>query len=160
MGQLVSLDVNGITREVMVRPDQTLFDVLRNDLDLTGVKEGCDRIGECGTCTVIMDGHPVLSCLVLALDAKDKKITTVEGLSTGEELDRIQEAFIEHGAFQCGFCTPGMIMTTKAFLDENRAPSEAEIRDALKGNLCRCTGYTKIVEAIQSLAGQQSAEVV
>jgi aerobic carbon-monoxide dehydrogenase small subunit len=154
MAQIVSLDINGITREVMVRPDQTLFDVLRNELDLTGVKEGCDRIGECGTCTVIMDGHPVLSCLVLAVDAKNKKITTVEGLSAGVKLDPIQEAFIEHGALQCGFCAPGMMMTTKAFLDENPAPSEAEIRDALKGNLCRCTGYTKIVEAVQSLASQ------
>ncbi len=154
MAQIVSLNINGITREVMVRPDQTLFDVLRNELDLTGVKEGCDRIGECGTCTVIMDGHPVLSCLVLAVDAKNKKITTVEGLSAGVKLDRVQEAFIEHGGVQCGFCTPGMIMITKAFLDENPAPSEPEIRDALKGNLCRCTGYTKIVEAIQSLAAQ------
>lgn len=154
MAQIVSLNINGITREVMVRPDQTLFDVLRNELDLTGVKEGCDRIGECGTCTVIIDGHPVLSCLVLAVDAKNKKITTVEGLSAGVKLDRVQEAFIEHGGVQCGFCTPGMIMITKAFLDENPAPSEPEIRDALKGNLCRCTGYTKIVEAIQSLAAQ------
>lgn len=152
MKNVISLNVNGILREVMADSSQTLLEVLRNELDLTGVKEGCDRIGECGSCTVIMDGRPVLSCLVLAVDAQEKEILTVEGLSTGEKLHPIQEAFIEHGAFQCGYCTPGMIMSVKGFLDENPNPSETEIRDAIKGNLCRCTGYAKTVEAIKAVA--------
>jgi len=153
MKKNITLNVNGISREFMVEPNQTLLDVLRDELDLTGAKEGCDRIGECGTCTVLMGGRPVLSCLILAVDAQGKEILTVEGLSTGERLHPIQEAFIDHGAFQCGFCTPGLLMTVKGLLDENPHPSEEEIKDAIRGNLCRCTGYAKIVEAVAGAAG-------
>ena len=153
MKKNITLNVNGISRGFMVEPSQTLLDVLRDELDLTGAKEGCDRIGECGTCTVLMGGRPVLSCLILAVEAQGKEILTVEGLSTGERLHRIQEAFVEHGAFQCGFCTPGLLMTIKGLLDENPHPSEEEIKDAIRGNLCRCTGYAKIVEAVASAAG-------
>lgn len=152
MQSVVLLNVNGIPREVMAEPGDTLFDVLRDGLDLTGVKEGCDRIGECGTCTVIMDGRAVLSCLILAMDAQGKEILTVEGLSSGEELHPIQEAFVDHGAFQCGFCTPGMVMTAKNLLDTTPHPTEMEVREAIKGNLCRCTGYSKVVEAILDVA--------
>ena len=151
MKTVISLKVNGVPREVMAEPSQSLLDVLRNELDLTGVKEGCDQIGECGSCTVIMDGRPVLSCLVLAVEAQDKEILTIEGLSTGERLHPIQDTFIEYGAFQCGFCTPGMIMTVKGFLDETPNPTESQIRDAIKGNLCRCTGYAKLVEAVRAI---------
>jgi len=159
MKSAISLNVNGVPREFSVDPNQTLLEVLRNELDLTSVKEGCDRIGECGTCTILMDGRPVLSCLILAIEAQGKEILTVEGLSTGEKLHPIQEAFIQHGAFQCGFCTPGMIMTVKGFLDKNPNPTEGQIRDAIKGNLCRCTGYVKLVEAIKAIASQNK-EVV
>jgi len=159
MKSAISLNVNGVPREFSVDPNQTLLEVLRNELDLTSVKEGCDRIGECGTCTILMDGRPILSCLVLAIEAQGKEILTVEGLSTGEKLHSIQEAFIKHGAFQCGFCTPGMIMTVKGFLDKNSNPTEGQIRDAIKGNLCRCTGYVKLVEAVKAIASQNK-EVV
>ena len=154
MKKVISLNVNGILREVVVESSQTLLEVLRNELDLTGAKEACDRIGECGACTVIMDGRPVLSCLVLAIEAEGKKIVTVEGLSTGEKLHPIQDAFIEYGALQCGFCTPGMVMTIKGFLDENPNPTEHQIRDAIKGNLCRCTGYAKIVDAVKGITNK------
>jgi carbon-monoxide dehydrogenase small subunit len=156
MKKVISLNVNGILREVVAEPSQTLLEVLRNELDLTGAKEACDRIGECGACTVIMEGRPVLACLVLAIEAEGKKILTVEGLSTGEKLHPIQDAFIEYGAFQCGFCTPGMIMTIKGFLDETPHPTESQIRDAMKGNLCRCTGYVKIVEAVKGIVDKTS----
>lgn len=159
MKTAISLNVNGVPREFLVDPNQTLLEVLRDELDLTSVKEGCDRIGECGTCTVLMDGRPVLSCLVLAIEAQGKEILTVEGLSTGEKLHPIQESFIKHGAFQCGFCTPGMIMTVKGFLDRIPNPMEGQIRDAIKGNLCRCTGYAKLVEAVKAIASQNK-EVV
>jgi carbon-monoxide dehydrogenase small subunit len=154
MKRVISLNVNGVVREVMVAPSQTLLEVLRNELDLTAVKEGCDRIGECGACTVILESRPVLSCLVLAVEAQGKEILTVEGLSTGEKLHPIQEAFIKHGAIQCGFCTPGMIIMAKSLLDENPNPTESQIREALKGNLCRCTGYSKIVEAVKAVASR------
>lgn len=159
MKTAISLNVNEVPREFSVDPNQTLLEVLRDELDLTSVKEGCDRIGECGTCTVLMDGRPVLSCLVLAIEAQGKEILTVEGLSTGEKLHPIQESFIKHGAFQCGFCTPGMIMTVKGFLDRIPNPMEGQIRDAIKGNLCRCTGYAKLVEAVKAIASQNK-EVV
>lgn len=152
MRHTVSVNVNGLPRELLVEPSDTLFDVLRGELDLTGAKEGCDRIGECGTCTIIMDGRAVLSCLILAVDADGSDILTIEGLSTGDTLHPIQEAFVEHGAFQCGFCTPGLVMTVKDFLDKTPHPSAEEIRDAIKGNLCRCTGYAKIIEAVEELA--------
>lgn len=147
----VRLTVNGISYELNVKPWETLVDVLRNDLGLTGTKEGCG-LGECGACTIIMEGKAVNSCLVLAAEADGKKITTIEGLADGDKLDPIQEAFVEQGGLQCGFCTPGMILSTKALLDENPNPSEEEIRRGIAGNLCRCTGYTKIIESIKAAA--------
>jgi carbon-monoxide dehydrogenase small subunit len=145
------LTVNGSSYELGVQPWETLLEVIRDKLGLTGTKEGCG-LGECGACTVIMDGKTVNSCLVLAVEADGKQITTIEGLADGDELHPIQEAFIEHGGLQCGFCTPGMIMSAKALLDENPAPSEQDIRRGIAGNLCRCTGYTKIIESIASAA--------
>jgi carbon-monoxide dehydrogenase small subunit len=145
----VKLIVNGTSYELDVKPWETLVDVLRNDLGLTGTKEGCG-LGECGACTVIVDGKAVNSCLVLAAEADGKQITTIEGLADGDELHPIQEAFVERGGLQCGFCTPGMIMSTKALLDENPNPSEEEIRRGIAGNLCRCTGYSKIIESIKA----------
>ncbi|MFQ6110841.1 MAG: (2Fe-2S)-binding protein [Nitrospinota bacterium] len=148
------MNLNGVPHEVVVEPDWVLLDVLREELDYTGAKRGCDGTGECGTCTVIIDGKAIYSCLTLALEAEGKEITTIEGLAQGGELHPIQKAFIEHGAIQCGFCTPGMVLTAKALLDENPRPTEDEVREALRGNLCRCTGYVKIVEAI--LAASES----
>ena len=141
------LKVNGEERVVVVEPRQTLLEILRNDLGLTGTKEGCGN-GNCGTCTVLLDGKAVSSCLVFAVEAVGQEITTIEGLSQGDKLDPIQQAFIEEGAIQCGFCSPGMILTAKAFLDSNPHPTEAQARQAIAGNLCRCTGYDKIVRAI------------
>ncbi len=156
MKRIINLNVNGLEHEVVVEPHRVLLDVLREELDYTGAKRGCDGTGECGSCTVIMDGRAVYSCLVLAVEAEGKEIITIEGLARGAELHPVQEAFIEHGAIQCGFCTPGMVLTAKALLDENRAPTEAEVREALRGNLCRCTGYAKIVQAV--LAASQGVE--
>ncbi len=143
--------VNGVLREVMVEPYQTLLDVLREELGLTGVKKGCDG-GHCGACTVLLQGKPVNSCLVLAPDARDKEILTIEGLAQGGKLHPLQEAFLQHNAFQCGFCTPGILLTAKAFLEENPHPTEEEVKEALVGNLCRCTGYVRIIQAILSCA--------
>ena len=143
----IVLNVNGIDYEVAVEPQRTLVEVLRDTLGFTGTKKSCSE-GECGACTVLMDGKPATSCLILALDAQGKKITTIEGLSEGEKLHPIQEAFVKHAAIQCGFCTPGMVMSAKAFLDENPAPTATEVRKAISGNLCRCTGYQQIVDAI------------
>jgi carbon-monoxide dehydrogenase small subunit len=143
------LIVNGILREVMVEPYQTLLDVLREELWLTGAKKGCDS-GHCGACTVLLQGKPVNSCLVLALDARDKEILTIEGLAQGGKLHPLQEAFLQHGAFQCGYCTPGILLTAKAFLEENPHPTEEEVKEALVGNLCRCTGYVRVIQAILS----------
>jgi carbon-monoxide dehydrogenase small subunit len=151
MMQDITLKINGESYEVRVKPSETLTQVLRDKLGLTGTKEGCDT-GKCGACTVLIDGKAVRSCLTLAVAARDKEITTIEGLAHGKELHPIQESFVEHGALQCGFCTPGMIMISKAFLEENPEPTEPEIREALVGNICRCTGYVKIVEAIQASA--------
>jgi carbon-monoxide dehydrogenase small subunit len=147
----VKLTVNGTLYELSVKPWETLVDVLRDDLGLTGTKEGCG-LGECGACTVIMDGKAVNSCLVLAAEADGKQITTIEGLADDDRLHPIQEAFVEHGGLQCGFCTPGMIMSAKALLDENPNPSEEDIRRGIAGNFCRCTGYTKIIESIKAAA--------
>jgi len=151
MRQDIILKINGESYEVSVKPRETLLEVLRDTLGLTGTKEGCDT-GKCGACTVLIDGKAVRSCLTLAVTARDKEITTIEGLAHGEELHPIQRAFVDHGALQCGFCTPGMIMISKAFLEENPEPTEREIREALVGNICRCTGYDKIVRAIMRAA--------
>jgi len=145
--RLIQLRVNGELYEVAVHPHWTLLEVLREELDLTGAKKGCDA-GDCGGCTVILDGKPVVSCLTLAVEADGRDILTIEGLAQNGQLHPIQNAFVEHGAIQCGFCTPGMIMSAKALLDENPNPTEEEVRRAIAGNLCRCTGYVKIVEAI------------
>lgn len=151
MKQEITLTVNGEPYEVVVKPSETLLDVIRNKLGLTGTKKGCD-VGDCGACTVLLDGQPVSSCLVLAVQAKGKQITTIEGLADGDSLHPIQKAFIDYGAIQCGFCSPGLIMTVKALLDESPHPTIDEIREAISGNLCRCTGYTKVIEAIQRAA--------
>ena len=143
------LTVNEESHEIQINPNRTLLEVIRNDLGLTGTKEGCGT-GECGACTVLLDGEPVNACLTLALQAHGKKVTTIEGLSKDGTIHPLQEAFITHGAIQCGFCTPGMILSAKALLDRKPKPKEMEIREALVGNLCRCTGYQKIVEAITS----------
>lgn len=154
MKQVIELKVNGQTYEVMVSPRDLLVDVLREQLGLTGTKQGCGT-GDCGACTVLMDGRPTLSCITLALSCQNKAIQTIEGLETNGELDPLQQAFMDHGAVQCGFCTPGMIMSAKALLADNPGLSEKEIRRGLAGNLCRCTGYVKIVEAVQSVADKE-----
>jgi len=142
--------VNGIERILTVAPNRTLLQVLREDLKLTGTKLGCG-IGECGACTVLMDGEPVNACLVMAVKAEGREILTIEGIGTRDDLHPLQEGFIEHGAVHCGFCTPGMIMAAKALLDRSPHPTIPEIKDALVGNLCRCTGYHQIIEAIQAV---------
>ena len=147
----IKVTVNSVLYELSVQPWETLLDVIREHLGLTGTKEGCG-LGECGACTIIMDGKTVNSCLVLAVEADNKVITTIEGLANGDELHPIQEAFIKCGGLQCGFCTPGMIMSTKALLENNPSPDEEEIRKAIAGNFCRCTGYTKIIESIKVAA--------
>jgi carbon-monoxide dehydrogenase small subunit len=151
MKKAIQLSVNGQQVQVSVGGSETLLDCLRNQLGLTGTKKGCDQ-GDCGACTVLVDGIPVNSCLMLALEAHGKDITTIEGLAQEDGLHPLQEAFISHNAVQCGFCTPGMILTAAALLKENPHPSEKEIRHYLQGNLCRCTGYGKIVQAVQSAA--------
>ncbi len=155
--QVIELIVNGDRYEVAVEPSRSLAEVLREDLGLTGTKIGCNQ-GDCGACTVLIDGRSVASCMTLAIEAQQREITTIEGLAGSlEDLHPIQEAFVDHGAVQCGFCTAGMIMSAKNLLDRNPSPSEQEIRHALSGNLCRCTGYTKIVEAIDAAAGKLAA---
>ena len=151
MKQNIVLNVNGIQHNITIETHRTLVEVLRDTLGLTGTKKSCNE-GECGACTVLMDGKPVASCLVLAVAAEGKEIVTIEGLSHGEELDPVQEAFVKHTAIQCGFCTPGMVMAAKAFLDEHPQPKSAEVRKAIAGNLCRCTGYQQIVDAIMAAA--------
>ena len=145
----VSCVVNGKEIKTTVRADRLLVDFLREDLGLTGTKRGCG-IGECGACTVILDGRIVASCLVPAASVEGSTILTVEGLSDGEKLHVLQQAFIDHGAVQCGFCTPGMLLAAKALLDKNPTPTREEIRQAIAGNVCRCTGYTKIVDAVEA----------
>ncbi|MBI3077639.1 MAG: (2Fe-2S)-binding protein, partial [Deltaproteobacteria bacterium] len=143
MKERLACTVNGQEQELLVEPRRTLLELLRGELGLTGTKLGCD-VGECGACTVLLDGAPVRACLTLALEVEGQKITTIEGLAEGSRLHPLQQAFLEHGGVQCGFCTPGMILAAKALLDQRPAPSEAEIREGLSGNLCRCTGYVKI----------------
>jgi carbon-monoxide dehydrogenase small subunit len=148
---MLTLRVNGESRTAAVEPHHTLLEVLREELDLTGTKHGCE-LGECGACTVLVDGVPILSCLTLPLQLTGAEIITVEGLATGTELDPLQTAFAEEGAAQCGYCTPGMLLTAKALLTSNPRPSRDEIAQAISGNLCRCTGYTAIYEAVERAA--------
>jgi aerobic-type carbon monoxide dehydrogenase small subunit (CoxS/CutS family) len=147
MKELISLKVNGELHEFAVEPQTTLLEALREQLKLTGAKEGCGT-GECGSCTVLLDDKPILSCLTLAVDCQDAEITTIEGLAQGENLTEVQQSFLETGAVQCGFCTPGMVLTITALLKETPNPTHAEIKKALEGNICRCTGYNKIMHAI------------
>lgn len=147
----IQLRINGEIYEVSVKTNETLLDVIRDRLDLTGTKKGCDT-GECGACTVLLGGKPINSCLILAIEADGKDILTIEGLAESGKLHPLQEAFIKEGAIQCGYCTPGMIMSAKALLDESPNPTEDEVKEAIAGNLCRCTGYVKIVKAILTAA--------
>jgi carbon-monoxide dehydrogenase small subunit len=151
----INISVNGEAYRLEVKPNRVLLDVLREDIGFTGTKKGCG-LGKCGACTVLLDGRPVHSCLILAPQVDGKEITTIEGIA-GEKPHVLQNAFVEKGAVQCGFCTPGMINTAKALLDTNPDPGEAEIKLAIAGNLCRCTGYNQIVSAIQSCAQSNSA---
>ena len=147
----LTLTVNGEARDVVVAVHKTLLEVLREDLGLPGTKHGCE-LGECGTCTVLVDGEPVLSCLALPVEMQGRDIKTVEGMADGSRLHPLQQAFAELGAAQCGYCTPGMLLTAEALLEDNPAPSRDEVRVALAGNLCRCTGYTKILDAVELAA--------
>jgi carbon-monoxide dehydrogenase small subunit len=152
----INLKVNGRSYRLSVLPWRTLLEVIREDLGLTGTKEGCG-LGECGACTVLMDGRTVNSCLVLATEADGREITTIEGLAQGDKLHPIQQAFVDYGGLQCGFCTPGMIISAKALLDKTPTPSEEEIKRGIAGNLCRCTGYAKIIESIKAAAKNMEA---
>jgi carbon-monoxide dehydrogenase small subunit len=143
----LAFELNNEPVELEIKPNLTLLELIRRDLALTGTKDGCG-IGECGVCTVLLDGWPIRSCLALAVDVRGRKVTTIEGLAQGSELHPLQQSFIKHGAIQCGFCIPAMLLVGKALLDEKPKPTEAEVRTAIAGNLCRCTGYVKIVEAI------------
>ncbi|PLX44314.1 MAG: (2Fe-2S)-binding protein [Deltaproteobacteria bacterium] len=148
---MLSLTVNGDPHTVVVKANTTLSQVLRNELALTGTKQGCE-LGDCGSCTVLMDGKPVNSCMVLALEAEGREVTTIEGVAEGAKLSDLQESFVNHGAVQCGYCSPGMVLSAKALLARNPHPSELEVREAISGNLCRCTGYVHIVEAILAVS--------
>ena len=147
----ITLNVNNNEYTLQVKPSATLLDVIREDLGLIGTKEGCGE-GECGACTILMDGLAVNACLILAAEANGKHIITIEGLADGEKLHPIQQAFVDIGGLQCGFCTPGMILSTKALLDQNQNPTDDEIKKGLEGNFCRCTGYTKIIESVKVAA--------
>lgn len=157
MKTLLALRINGEERDVLAAPHKTLLEVLREELNLTGTKHGCE-LGECGTCTVLMDGLPVLSCLALPVECQGREIKTVEGMAQGGELHPLQQAFAELGAAQCGYCTPGILMTAKALLAANPTPSRPEMSEALAGNLCRCTGYHKILEGIEWAAARMRGE--
>jgi len=151
MKRLLALTVNGLRREVAVDAHRTLLDFVREDLGLTGTKHGCGE-GDCGACVVLLDGVPVNSCLLLALEAEGREVTTNEGVASGTQLHPVQEAFLAAGAVQCGYCTPGMVLVAKALLDRTLSPTEGDVRAAISGNLCRCTGYQKIVEAVLAAA--------
>src|SRR5262245_16303813 len=148
---LLRLSINGELREAAAYSTRTLLEVLREDLGLMGTKHGCE-VGECGTCTVLVDGEPALSCLLMPQELEGREITTIEGMADGPQLDPLQESFADLGAAQCGYCTPGILLAAKALLKSNPQPTRHEIEEALGGNLCRCTGYTKIVEAIESVS--------
>jgi carbon-monoxide dehydrogenase small subunit len=152
---IVTLTVNGEEHAALVKANTTLLDLLREEFDYTGTKKGCE-LGDCGACTVLMDGRPVNSCLVLAVEADGHSITTIEGVEQGGKLDRLQEEFINQVGVQCGYCTPGMILSGKALLMHNPHPTEHEVREAIGGNLCRCTGYVRIVKAVLAAAGANS----
>jgi len=157
--QLIQLEINDLIYEVPVNPRDLLVDVLRKKVGLTGTKKGCGQ-GDCGACTVLIDGAPVLSCITLAVACQGKKITTIEGLADAQgNLHPIQQSFMDHGAVQCGFCTPGMVLTAKALLDRDPSPTETEIKRSIAGNICRCTGYKKIVEAIAAAGATSKVEV-
>ncbi len=158
MKRALELKINGDTHDVLVSPNNTLLEVLRDKLGLTGTKRGCD-LGSCGACTVLIDGEACLSCLILAVDAAGREILTIEGLAAGGDLHPLQRAFVEKGAVQCGFCTPGMLLTAEAILGEEKYPTEDIIRKKMAGNLCRCTGYKKIVEAVISVSEKAGREV-
>jgi len=151
----LEIRVNDKTHQVLVADHQTLLEVLREDLGMTGTKHGC-QLGECGACTVLVDGRPILSCLLLAIQIRDRTVTTIEGLATNGMPHQLQTAFAEAGAAQCGYCTPGMILSASALLDEDRDPTPRKIQEALAGNLCRCTGYNKILEAVALAANRSS----
>lgn len=155
MKRIISITVNGLKHEIAVEPRRTLLELLRDDLGLTGTKKGCG-IGDCGACAVLMDGVATFSCLTLAVQADGCSVETVEGLAKDGRLNRLQQAFVDHGAIQCGFCTPGMLMTVTELLRRNHSPGEQDIRKAISGNLCRCTGYQKIVEAVQAVCEDKS----
>ena len=150
---VLTLDVNGEARQLLVPSHKTLLEVLREDMQLTGTKHGCE-LGECGTCTVLIDGKPQLSCLLLPIQLEGRAITTIEGMANGSDLHPLQVAFAELGAAQCGYCTPGILLAARSLLEENPRPARDEIREALAGNLCRCTGYTKILQAVELAAGR------
>jgi len=147
MRRIVRITINGLLREVAVPANRTLLDLLREDLDLTGTKHGCGE-GDCGACTVLLDGEPVNACLVLAAEAEGREVTTIEGLASGALLHPVQQAFVDAGAVQCGYCTPGMVLVAAALVAHNPSPTESDVRHAISGNFCRCTGYQKIVEAV------------
>jgi carbon-monoxide dehydrogenase small subunit len=154
--QIIPVTINGEAHELAVEPYRSLLDVLRNEAGLTGTKKGCD-VGDCGACTVILDGKPVNSCLVLAVEAKDSDVVTIEGIQPApDQLHALQENMMKYGGSQCGFCTPGIIVMAKALLDENPNPTEDEVRFGIAGNICRCTGYTKIIEAILATARERA----
>ncbi len=152
MKKPLQITVNGEAKQALVEPYYSLLDTLRDELHLTGTKKGCDE-GDCGACTVLLNGNPVTSCLVLAHSAHDSEVVTIEGVADGQVLHPVQKAFVEHGGLQCGYCTPGLIMSTLGFLESGEEPTVENIKHALGGNLCRCTGYSKVIEAVVAAAG-------
>ena len=157
MKRIIELFVNGESSELLVEPQETLLEVLRGHLGLTGTKEACGT-GECGSCTVLIGGKPILSCLTLAVECHKQDIVTIEGIGEGNKLSQVQQAFIDSGAVQCGFCTPGMVLSSEVLLKENPSPQEKDIYKALEGNLCRCTGYNKIIEAVHNASKQMAGK--
>ena len=157
--EVATFVVNGVAHEELIESNMSLLELLRDKLGLTGTKQGCTGSGNCGACTVLVDGNPILACLTIAATVKGQNILTIEGLTQGGKLHSLQKTFIEQGAIQCGFCTPGMILASKALLDENFNPTKEDVQEALAGNLCRCTGYVKIIDAVLAAAGSVTKEV-